>query len=189
MEAVQGRPRLSRRGREALLLGATRVAARDAVGADHCADRRAVPSRQSHRGPRAFVIEPQTHYRARAYAVEPSKLCRLDTRTHQRRANEIGPKTSSLTEIILRERTHPEQGFRATSVSSGTRPASDVSGFKRPAPAPSRSAPAIATRVKSASDAHRSGHPETMRRRCFTDGADWPVGQHPLAGCVDETRR
>lgn len=32
----------------------------------------------------------------------------------QRRANEIGPKTSALVEIILRERTHPEQGFRAT---------------------------------------------------------------------------
>src|SRR6202044_1112744 len=29
-------------------------------------------------------------------------------------ANEIGPKTSALIEIILRERTHPEQGFRAT---------------------------------------------------------------------------
>jgi hypothetical protein len=26
---------------------------------------------------------------------------------------EIGPKTSALVEIILRERTHPEQGFRA----------------------------------------------------------------------------
>ena len=32
----------------------------------------------------------------------------------QRKANEIGPKTSALIEIILRERTHPEQGFRAT---------------------------------------------------------------------------
>jgi transposase len=32
----------------------------------------------------------------------------------QRRANEIGPKTSALIEIILRERTHPEQGFRAS---------------------------------------------------------------------------
>ena len=31
----------------------------------------------------------------------------------QRRAGEIGPKTSALIEIILRERTHPEQGFRA----------------------------------------------------------------------------
>ena len=31
----------------------------------------------------------------------------------QGRANEIGPKTSALIEIILRERTHPEQGFRA----------------------------------------------------------------------------
>src|SRR5260370_27177521 len=32
----------------------------------------------------------------------------------QGRANESGPKTSALIEIILRERTHPEQGFRAT---------------------------------------------------------------------------
>jgi transposase len=32
----------------------------------------------------------------------------------QRKAAEIGPKTSALIEIILRERTHPEQGFRAT---------------------------------------------------------------------------
>ena len=31
----------------------------------------------------------------------------------QRQANEIGPKTSALVETILRERTHPEQGFRA----------------------------------------------------------------------------
>ena len=31
----------------------------------------------------------------------------------QRQANEIGPKTSALVGIILRERTHPEQGFRA----------------------------------------------------------------------------
>ena len=32
----------------------------------------------------------------------------------QRQAGEIGPKTSALIEIILRERTHPEQGFRAS---------------------------------------------------------------------------
>ena len=31
----------------------------------------------------------------------------------QRQAAEIGPKTSALVEIIMRERTHPEQGFRA----------------------------------------------------------------------------
>ncbi|MBU1213511.1 MAG: IS21 family transposase [Alphaproteobacteria bacterium] len=31
----------------------------------------------------------------------------------QRRASEIGPKTSALVEVILRERRHPEQGFRA----------------------------------------------------------------------------
>jgi transposase len=32
----------------------------------------------------------------------------------QRQAAEIGPKTSALVEIILRERMHPEQGFRAS---------------------------------------------------------------------------
>ena len=31
----------------------------------------------------------------------------------KRQAGEIGPKTSALVEIILRERSHPEQGFRA----------------------------------------------------------------------------
>jgi transposase len=31
----------------------------------------------------------------------------------QRQADEIGPKTSALVEIILREKTHPEQGFRS----------------------------------------------------------------------------
>src|SRR4029450_1027136 len=50
VEAVQGRPRLSRRGREALLLGAARVAARGAMGADHGTHGGAVPSRQSRRG-------------------------------------------------------------------------------------------------------------------------------------------
>jgi hypothetical protein len=31
----------------------------------------------------------------------------------KRQAGEIGPNTSALVEIILRERTHPEQGFRS----------------------------------------------------------------------------
>jgi transposase len=32
----------------------------------------------------------------------------------KRRAAEIGPSTSALIEVILREKTHPEQGFRAS---------------------------------------------------------------------------
>ena len=32
----------------------------------------------------------------------------------RRRAGEIGPKTSALVEVILRSRTHPEQGFRSS---------------------------------------------------------------------------
>jgi len=31
----------------------------------------------------------------------------------KRRAGEIGPNTSVLVEVILRERSHPEQGFRS----------------------------------------------------------------------------
>jgi transposase len=31
----------------------------------------------------------------------------------KRRAAEIGPSTAALVEIVLRERTHPEQGFRS----------------------------------------------------------------------------
>jgi transposase len=29
------------------------------------------------------------------------------------KASEIGPNTSALVEVILRERSHPEQGFRS----------------------------------------------------------------------------
>ncbi len=55
------------------------------------------------------------HDRARAHAVEPTTLCRLDAGAHPGSSpNEIGPKTSALIEIILREKTHQEQGFRAT---------------------------------------------------------------------------
>ena len=32
----------------------------------------------------------------------------------RRQANDIGPQTSTLIEVILREKTHPEQGFRAS---------------------------------------------------------------------------
>jgi len=101
VEAVQGRPRLSRRGREALLLGAARVAAPGAVGADHGTHGGAVPWRQSRRCPLAFVIEPQVHDRARAHAVEPPPLCRLDAGTHP------GPSERDRAEDIGADRDHP----------------------------------------------------------------------------------
>ena len=78
MEAMQGRPRLPRRSRAALLLGAARAVARDGVGTDHGAHRRGLPSRQAGRGAYAIVIEPAAHDGARAHAVEPPALCRLD---------------------------------------------------------------------------------------------------------------
>ena len=111
---MPGRARLPRRGRAALLLGAAHAAAREDVGADHGAHGRGVPSRQARRRARALVIQPQAHHGARAHAVEPPALRRLDAGAAcRRRAGEIGRSTSALVEIILRERPHPEQGFRA----------------------------------------------------------------------------
>ena len=75
-------PRLPRRGREALLLGAAHAAAREGVGTDHGAHHRGLPSRQARRRACALVIEPQAHDGARAHAVEPPALCRLDAGAH-----------------------------------------------------------------------------------------------------------
>ena len=50
---------------------------------------------------------------ARPHAVEPSAPCRLDAGEAARQAAGIGPGTLTLVEVILRERTHPEQGFRS----------------------------------------------------------------------------
>jgi transposase len=47
---------------------------------------------------------PSSHQRYADWTLERIK----------RQAGETGPKTSALIEIILRERTHPEQGFRAS---------------------------------------------------------------------------
>ena len=78
MEGMQGRARLPRRGREALLLGAAHAAAREGVGAHHGAHRRGLPPRQARCRACALLIEPQAHDGARAHAVEPPALCRLD---------------------------------------------------------------------------------------------------------------
>jgi transposase len=65
----------------------------------------------------------------------------------QGRANEIGPKTSALIEIILREKTHPEQGFRATIGILRHANASGMSDWKPPAAARLRSARAPTPRL------------------------------------------
>ena len=98
---------------QALLLGAAPVAAREGLGAHHGAHDRGLPPRQARCRACALVLQPQAHDGARAHAVEPPALCRLDAGAPRRQAGEIGRHTSALVEIILRERTHPEQGFRA----------------------------------------------------------------------------
>ena len=50
MEGMQGRARLPRRDREALLFGAVPVAAGDGLGTHHCAHVRNIPSRAAHCG-------------------------------------------------------------------------------------------------------------------------------------------
>jgi len=82
---------------------------------------------RSPRGPSSFSIKQSRRRplcaRHPTAATRPcANICRSSHRRYadwtperiQRRANEIGPKTSALIEIILRERTHPEQGFRAS---------------------------------------------------------------------------
>ena len=114
MEGMQGRARLPRRGREALLLGAAPAAAREGVGAHHGAHGRSLPPRQARRRACALLLQPQAHDGARAHAVEPPALCRLDAGAPAGgRPARSAASTSALVEIILRERTHPEQGFRA----------------------------------------------------------------------------
>ena len=78
MEAMQGRTRLPRRDRQALLLGAASAAARKGLGTHHRAHHRSLPPRQAGCCARALIVEPQAYDGARAYAVEPPALCRLD---------------------------------------------------------------------------------------------------------------
>ena len=83
------------------------------MGALHGAYRRSVPSRQTSRGAHAIVSAAKAHHGARAYAKQSPAICRLDAGADQAAAAEIGRNTAALVEIIMRERTHPEQGFRA----------------------------------------------------------------------------
>jgi len=112
MEAVQGRPRLSRR------------VEKHYYSVPHALLRETLWARIP-RGPSSFSIKAiaspsmcarhptAAHDRARTYAVHTA-LCRLDAGTHPATGERDRPKTSALIEIILRERTHPEQGFRAS---------------------------------------------------------------------------
>ena len=84
------------------------------MGADHGTHGRAVPWRQTRR---CHVRSSSNRKHTTVREHMPSSHRRYADWTPERiqgRANEIGPKTSALIEIILREKTHPEQGFRAT---------------------------------------------------------------------------
>ena len=59
------------------------------------------------------VRKSQAHDGARAHAVEPPALCRLDAGAPQAAGRRDRALTAVLVDIILRDRTHPEQGFRS----------------------------------------------------------------------------
>ncbi len=144
MEGMPGRPRLSRRGRAALLLGAAHAAAREGVGAHHGAHRRGVPSRQARRRASAIVLGPPAHDGARAHAVEPPALCRLDAgadqaagrrdRAQHRDARRAHPARAHAPRAGLpRLRRHPAAG-QELRAPSGWRP--PATGRSRSARAP-----------------------------------------------------
>ncbi len=113
MEAMPGRAGLPRRNRQALLLGAhpllrekvwARITART-IEVFHRGKRVAAHVRSSSNRKHTTVREhmPSSHQRYADWTQE-----RL-----RRQAGAIGRHTVALVEIILRERAHPEQGFRA----------------------------------------------------------------------------
>src|SRR3954454_11837890 len=86
LETLPGEPRLSRRDREALLLGAVPVAARGGGGAHHGQDGGDLPSRQAGRGPSAQPTAAPANHDHRSYAELASALPRLDARAHPERS-------------------------------------------------------------------------------------------------------
>jgi hypothetical protein len=97
----------------------------------------------------------------------------------RRRAGEIGPNTSALVEIILRERAHPEQGFPPASASCGSPRPMAMRASKLPVAAPSTSARAPTARSirfwRTISIADGLQCPRTGRRSRTTTSVDLPT--------------
>ena len=131
---MHGRARLPRRGREALLLGAARAAAREDVGAHHGAHGRGLPSRQARRRACALLIEPQAHDGARAHAVEPSALCRLDAGAPQAagRRDRAATRRRWSRSSCASART-PSRASAPASASCGSPRPTAASGWRPPA--------------------------------------------------------
>ena len=113
MEEVSGRARLSRRDRQALLLGAVAADPRDRRGAHHRHHGRDPAQGQPYCEPcplscrtRHTTITEHMPSAHRRYAEwTPARM--------MSEAAKIGPATIALVEAIMKAKPHPEQGFRA----------------------------------------------------------------------------
>ena len=91
-------PRLSRRCRRSLLLGAASAVARADRGAHHRAHRRVVPQGRARRRPcRAAAARGRHTTLAEHMPQVPPPPCRVDDRAHRKEAEAIGAATATLT--------------------------------------------------------------------------------------------
>ena len=88
----------------------------------------------------------------------------------------IGPSAAALCDLILKERSHPEQGFRACLGIVRLVKAFGANGWKRPRRGRSISAPAPIGSVKSILDNNLDRQPPLSAAE---DGRDDPPSQHP----------
>src|SRR5882724_2073018 len=91
MEEVSGRARLSRRDRQALLLGALAADPPDCRGAHHRHDGRDSIQGQPHCEPRPLASAASAHHDHRAHAERPPPLRRVDADAHDAAGREDRP--------------------------------------------------------------------------------------------------
>ena len=150
VEEGRAQHRLPPRVRPPLLLGAVRAAPRGhpAVGTRDGEHRGGLPRARPRRRPRPQLRPRRLHHEAehmpsshRAQAEwTPSRILGW--------AEQVGPNARALCEVILRERQHPEWGFRSClGLCSGSRRSTATSASTRPAGA--RSTPARAATAPS----------------------------------------
>ena len=113
LEALPRRARLPRRGRGLLVLGPLSADPRTGRRAHRRQDGRGFPQGRTRRQPRQVARPPRPHHHRRSHAQRPSPPRLLDPGADDGAvANKIGPATAALTEAIMTDRPHPEQGFR-----------------------------------------------------------------------------
>ena len=134
------RPRLSCRGREALLLGAAQAAAREGLDASDGANGRGLLQGPPRRRPRPFLIQSAPHDGPRAHAVVRIAVMPTGRRSGSdgRPARWDPPHPHSSTSFCANAAI-PSRAFAPASASSGSPRLTVATGWRRLAREPSRS--------------------------------------------------